>query len=458
MLNKKILAAAIAVAFSSGASAVVDLNADDPGTLTVATESFDSSDFVDDLLPITDTGGTNALDIQTEVGFSVAAGESRFARFDLTGAEFGDTPVLTAVDSGGVAITGFASTISEIEDSFVVFEFNATGAIDLDSVLTLTTSQYNAEADTDVDVQYRLYETGAGARNEVSSLLLQEEEATFLQFDSALDAGFAESETVVATVSSGFTEFDVSTTEPGNASGSEFIAQLGSFDVNELIASDTIDTDSVAFEIDDLIDVAGTFVITGDFSVGTFSVVEVSCAAAGAAATSFVIDEDEATVTSANDLDTAVLALCLNVTSVAGDEDQIQRSEYTITIESLAGDDISDDIGEVVYDTTSIEVPFVTTFSDYNQRIYIINTSSSEALYTVNFVSEDGITYTAGDAANGTAAADEVTLILASDLVDISGGSRIAAFIEIELADEDVAAATQIVNRSSGETDTIILN
>ena len=450
MLNKKILAAAIAVALSSSASATIDLNESDAamvGTLTVATESFGSGDLSGGLLSV--TNASNALDLVSEVGFTVGTGESRFVRFDLSNGEFGAAPVLTIATAGNASAS--LSTGGDGE-SFVIFEISSDQDIVSGDVVTLQSATFDVDPDESVVVTYRLYETGAGAVNELQASLLVTETATAIEFDSANTGDFTDANEIVATVASGFRLFDTSV----DGAVSTTVATLAEIDVSDLVDAGTINPDGTPFGVDDLIDVASDLIITGDFSSGTFTVSESACgtAVSGAATVTLNSDEDEATVVTAADLDTAALFFCLDVSGLPSDE-IIERGEYSVEIEE---DEISDEAGEVVYDTTSIDIPFVTTFSEYNQRIYIVNNSNSDALYSFSFVAEDGVTYDAGDVASGTAAANEVTLIIANDLVTITGANRIAAILDVELTTDDVAVATQIVNRNSGETDTLVLS
>jgi hypothetical protein len=450
MLNKKILAAAVAVAFSSTASATIDLNETDAamvGTLTVATESFVSGDLNSDGT-LTVTNLASALDFVSTVGFTVGTGESRFVRVDLTGGEFSAVPTL-AVATGGIPSASL-STGGDGE-SFVIFEISSDADILSTDTLTLASSTFDIDPDSSLGVTYRLYETGAGAVNELSTALLVTQTATAVEFDTASTGEFSDGNVVTATVASGFTEFEIDAAVDTTAT----LATLSDIDVSNLVEAGTINPDGTAFGVGDLIDVTADLVISGDFSVGAFTVSEGTCAVPANPATVTVNDDDdEATVVTANDLDAAALVFCLDVSGIAADE-VIERGEYTVEIDD---EDIEDGAGEVEFDTTTVDIPFVTTFSSYNQRFYIVNNSNSDALYSFSFVGEDGVTFTAGSAATGTAPANQVTLIRSTDLVTITGRTRIAAVLDVELTQDDVSVATQIINLSNGGTDTVVLS
>jgi hypothetical protein len=74
MMNKKILAVAVATAFSANAFAAVDLNAD-TGDFTVAAETIAATDLdADGLVVLT---GAAAQTVISNAGFSIATGTSK---------------------------------------------------------------------------------------------------------------------------------------------------------------------------------------------------------------------------------------------------------------------------------------------------------------------------------------------------------------------------------------------
>ncbi|MBO1254136.1 hypothetical protein J3L16_00395 [Alteromonas sp. 5E99-2] len=482
MLNKKILAAAVAVAFTGGASATVTIDAAGTtaspiGTLTVATESFTATDFVDGFLPITTTGGANATDITFDVGFSVGLSDTRFVRVDLVNGEFGSVPALSALNEAGVYDnTDFNAVLSSggVGESFVIFEISDSAlGIPLDAELTVATATINATTAGTVTAQYRLYAdallANSGAETTadgIAATLANTGAVNYIQFASGADGSFTDADEVVATVESGFLEFSTATSITGNSE----LASLALITVSDLVAANTIQPDGAAFGITNLVAAGADLTISGDFSAGQFTLNTVNTCAAGTAVPGTLNDAESELVFSTVTPTATAYYFCVNIAdaaAVAGasagfdedDGDVAQRSNYTVTVEGVtSGVEYSDDAGSVVYDTTTIEIPFVTTFADYNQRIYIVNTSVEEAAYSFTFYTEDGIEVEGTDVATGTVAPNEVTLIRAVDLVEITGGNRVAAVLDVELADGEVSAATQIVNRNSGETDTIILN
>ena len=114
------------------------------------------------------------------------------------------------------------------------------------------------------------------------------------------------------------------------------------------------------------------------------------------------------------------------------------------------------DLGGITRDGVNVHVPYLTTFGAYNQRIVMRNRGASAAGYSMSFATEEGVTATAGDAATGTLPANSVTVVRARDAVTISGGSRVAASINVEASSGVIQIATVQVNTSTGSTDTVL--
>ena len=112
-------------------------------------------------------------------------------------------------------------------------------------------------------------------------------------------------------------------------------------------------------------------------------------------------------------------------------------------------------LGRIARDGTNVHIPYLTTFGSYNQRIVMRNRGTRAAGYTMSFVAEDGTTYVAGSGASGTLAPNSLVVVKARDAVTISGGSRVAASINIESSPGTVDVATVQVNTSTGSTDTV---
>lgn len=459
MFNKKVLAVAFAAAFSQSAFAVVDLDAE-TGDITIATETYSSSDLDSDgRLEVTNAG--NILDLQAEAGFTVAASTSKYVRVDLTNAVFGAAPTL---DTDSLLGT-FAASLSQggaAGDAYAIWEIsNAAADIDQSDVFTVEVATVKVDDGTTAVYQYRLFETAAGAVNELESDLLVDESADAVSFASANDGDFVTLDAAVATVASEFMNFEDNSGDPATADYStSTVARLGWLNVDDALVAGSYTPAGVAVTVADIIDADQTLTFSGDFSYGTWTLNDTNDCTGGT--TAWTTEEDDTLEIEnfdATDLASATgtsqAYLCV---TVDGTSDVIQKTATPITVE-LSDDDMSGDSGEVTYDTTTIVLPYLTTYGDYNQRVYIVNNGSTDAYYTTTFVTEDGTTATAGDDATGTVAAGEMTMIKATNLVTLDGATRTYAEIEIEAPVDAIEATTQVVNTKEGDggTDTLVL-
>ncbi len=442
MLNKKILAASIAVAFSSSAFAVVDIEAD-TGTPTFATEAYTATDLnTDGNLPV--TNNANILDVTFNTGFTIGNGTSKYVVVTLNNAEFGAAPTLTV--AGGTAAIAQGGTAG---DSTVIFEVAATADIASAEVMTLAAATYAISPSAAATVSTALYETASNATNELSPLYT--ETGTLAKTGSGSTGTFTVENTTVATVASEFKAFATTGDDVGL---SATLTDVGSIDVTKILGSSTFTPAGVALAATDIITANQDVTFKGDFSYGTWSFEDdAACAGGGAVTTAPTINtaKDAATVTVA-DLTAGPYFLCLTVN---GTTEVVQKDTYTATLDT---DSLTNDLGTLKYDTTSIEVPYITTFADYNQRLYLINYSSSDVAYSISFTSEDGVTAENGTKVTGSIPAKEMLMLKATDIVTLTGKTRTSAVIEVEAQDKDVAASMQTVNKSTGGTDTVVLN
>jgi hypothetical protein len=459
MMNKKILAAAITAAFATqSAIASVDLDAagtvaDPTGTVVYATEAIGASNLTGGLLEAANLG--NILDLDASVGFTIGAATSKYVRVDLgNGAEFDDVPTWTLTGTGTAT-----AAISQGGDgeAFVIFEVSATVDIPASaSEYTVAASDFFLNATGSTTVTVTTYETAADAVNEVSALYTDSgilSSVTTVVTGEIADEGFS-----TATVASDFKAFSTVAGEGDALSAT--LGQVGALDTSKYVSGTAYDPDGNLVDAATFLTATQSVTFTGDFTFPAGATAwtledEATCVDAGGVAsidvsTGISTDEDEATVAVA-DVNAGPYYLCATVN---GTTDVVLKGSYSA---ELVTDKVEDVVGKFVYDTTSIEVPYLTTFSDYKQRLYIINYGSADAAYTINFVSEDGVTAVAKAAATGTVPGGEMITLIASDIVTLSGKTRTSAVIEVEAEKLDVAAASQSVNVATGATDTVNL-
>jgi len=202
--------------------------------------------------------------------------------------------------------------------------------------------------------------------------------------------------------------------------------------------------------------------VAGDLSNGVWWLAANTCANAGAipATQKFVLNAAKTSGTIKSTKLASAAAVCNLTDGVAA----IPASSYTLAINytpgqaSTAGpvDIAATGIGGVSRNGTTNQINYLTTFADYNQRVYIGNRGTVDATYAFTFNSEAGVTATAGTAAAGTSKAGTVLALKASDIVTLTGKTRTAATLSIVGAKSKFDISTQQVNLSNGATDTIV--
>lgn len=451
MVSKKLLSAAIASAFLSvPAFAVINLDADPLVPVSYAKQSLKDNltqnSTVGSIKHYEIDGNAANLDFSGKIGVGIAADDQVFVRVTLTNAVFetaavaGDfdvaTTVATSVSQGGQA--GDAYAIFAITAPAGGFAQNATATMNLADLAVLGTA--------DVGYAYAVYETLSSAINQTSPLYSKSVAGTVKLVDGLTATKTTANAT--ANVSDDFKLFTggISTT----------LDNLGSFETNPSGALAAVGgAAAVAADIYS----AASVKIVGDFSVGTWQIGDdATCANLTSTNVSINTGKTELTVPMA-DLQ-AKPQLCV---TLPGDK-VINKGSYAATATFTAAANsafaqaaVTNDMGAILHNGTTIQVPYLTTFTDYNQRLILVNRGGVDAAYTVTFQAEDGITTTAGTAATGTLKAGKQTVIKATDLVSITGSTRTAATVNIVAVSTNIDAATTQVNLSDKSTDTVKL-
>ena len=226
-------------------------------------------------------------------------------------------------------------------------------------------------------------------------------------------------------------------------------------------------------DVDDLTDIAqpgnpstgrGSLItFRGDFSVGSFYANTAAAASCGTVplttrANNAVLDEVSFAAAE------GVTSLCVAVP--ANNTAEIPEGEYTVEVdyEGLPNrayppiDMAETSIGRIRRDGTRVQIPFLTTYAGYRQRVVIVNRNAKPVAYTFKFVAEDGVTATPGDMAVGTVPAKSRVLLRATDIVSLEGGkTRTAATLDVVAGSGTVDVATTTVNMEDKGTDTVVL-
>lgn len=484
MVSKKILGVAIAAALSSQAFAALDLTstatpAAGSGAFTVAKESLTTAQ-VDATSGLVQFVNATAVDTTFDLGFGTSAGSHAFIRIDLTGgAKF-----KTGVTAASLTLTGKANpadyTVSVGQggaagDSYVIFDVTAVTAMTQaqDVVLDLVDIQLSTTAANGISVAH--YSTspaavGGSATNTTGSLA--SDSYTFATVANALTTTISGSEsTADVNASPAFTKF----------TGNTFDATIGN--VKFVLADNAVDATGTAVNtLAQVIDVAASkskLAVTGDLSF-----IGLTNAATTATKLKFNgVNADTAT-DAASKVSTGTLSTlgAQNVGSTttpgAGNDivitangtDLINAGSYSLTFTPTAiasakfgVSPVSGAIGSIKRNGATAQVPYLTTNTGLNQKLVLVNRSSSDTTYTVTFTPEAGVTATAGAKASGTLAKNSTLVLRATDVVTLTGGSRTAATVVALSPASVIDAATQTVvtdtaSVSYGSNDTVNLD
>lgn len=467
MVSKKILGLAIAAAFSSQAFAVVNLNdKDDAGSKVVfAKEALLSTQTVtgnDSGTYYLVGGAANAvLDLKVIYGTGIANTQKRFVRIDLTNAVFTTLSNLSSTTTGpaapGVLVQG-----GQNKDTYAILEVTAGAAVAQTDVANINIDELGISGVAGVGVKARVYETLTAAVNQSANTELNSKElAGVITTGTGVDVTTV-SNTVTASVDAGFKTLLAN----GAVNGTNW-ANFGS--VSVAAKAGVLDRDTTAVTLGDVVNVATSKVkLTGDFSVGVFSINAVDAVskatAEDAVAPDALLTYTTTGKTTTNDIALADWAAAPVLAAGFPSDKVIPKGSYTATL-TLAG--IADaafapaaqtvTVGTVAHNGTTIQVPYVTTFDDYAQRLVLVNRGGADAAYAITFTPEAGVTATAGAKATGTIPAGKTLIVPAKEVVTLSGATRTAATINIVAVSGNIDAATTSVNLSDKSTDTVKL-
>jgi hypothetical protein len=299
--------------------------------------------------------------------------------------------------------------------------------------------------------------TEGSALNDVSSGTVP-----FVSFASGLDlTSAAVTGGNTADVETDFTEFVDTGSSPALSTSLAYIGGASVAAATGVASADDGDQVTLGDMIDDT---ASSTVITGDFSSATDTNNLALANAANCAFTTAIVSNNEGTASTGlflSDLNGEPF-LCYE----AGGADSIPEGSYTvsITLESAAATktnptaSLSGTIGAIQHNGTTVELPYLTTFEDYNQRIVMVNRGSVDAAYSISdFQTESDTTAVAGTAATGTIPAGGSAVVKVSDVVTLTGKTRTAATVNIVAATGNISVATTQVNLADSSTDTIVL-
>ncbi|RZL18766.1 MAG: hypothetical protein EOO89_05270 [Pedobacter sp.] len=470
MVSKKILGVAIAAAFSTQAFAALDLTAGTggvgTGAVTIAKESVTNAQVVGGFVQAT---SATQFDTTVALGFGVSAGSHAFIRVDLTNAKF-----IGAVTAGSVTFptktvtTDYVVQVAQggaIGDSYVILDITAVTALTQAQTLVLDLTGMQVSPSAPATLSFAHYSTSPAAVTATAtntSGALSTDTYAFATVAPVLTTAITATNNVAdVNASPAFTAF----------TGATNVATLGNVKFT-LAAGATDATGTAVTALNQVIDTSATkskLAVTGDLSF-----IGITDAATTATKLTFGgVNADTATP-AASLASTGTLSTLTGITLggagnniiVTGNPANVMNAaDYTLTFTptpitnaAYPPAPVSGSLGSITRNGTTIQVPYVTTFSDYNQRLVLVNRSSLSAPYKITFTPEAGVTATAGTAATGTLAPGKTLIVKATDIVTLTGATRTAATIVITAPTTTIDAATTSVNLSDKSTDTVKLN
>jgi len=446
------------------------------GTIAVATDSLlvtNSTAGVGANLGKTYYRVTNSgsnIDITGDVGVGFSVGDQLWVRYDITGGAFDGAVAntLATIDNQVIA-SGLNSVAQGGQDgaSSVIFAHTvASNAIVQTSELALKLANVGWDGSSALGVTVSVYEKLSDSTSQTNAITTK----TGTVLNGVLGVRvttLAANET--AEVGTLFTAF--------NAAGTDFVGTLGTISILPSHAatlanggpSDAVDAlDGADTIVADAITIAGAtslVTISGDFSFGTWGV-DSGGACAGALTGPFTVAAGTLNAGKTAGIATAANfatlgALCV---TASGTETIPIAAPYTASVvlapvasRANAQAAVAGTLGSILHNGTTVQMPYLTTFADYNQRLVIVNRGTTDATYSVTFNSEAAATAVAGTAATGTIAAGTTSSIKVSDIVTMTGLTRTAGTLVVVAPAANLSVATNQVNLSDGSTDTVVL-
>lgn len=485
MVSKKILGVAIAAAMlSQGAFAFTTATP----TQNVSAQTLVEADKVVKTAGSTGTyyTVTTGANIDTTftgtLGIGLANDQSVYVRVELTNAVFAaartnanitladndgstggaDNPVITLSQGGA------AGAIAATDDNFVIYSIApGTGdRFEVGAAFSVALGNLLAKGTGTVGVKVTAYDQLASAVAG-TPVLSTSNAPSFITFVGNGVTQTATTVSPVASVEKIFKEFKVA------APVTALVGTVGSLaaTVTADVASATTGLNVVA-----ITEVANTATSTvkyaGDFSVGTWAVSATS-ACGGLSTVTLNTAKTEATI----DLATAITKpfLCVTLPSTAGaGTASVPASAYTasVTYTAITGAataigaqtaSASSSLGSITRDGTTVLVPFITLNPGFNQKIFVVNRSTTPAALTVNGLVADagatGFALTTAGAAGTTLAAGQQTELVSAQWFQVDSTAttkRGAATLNIAAPSSKVDVLIQTTN-AEGAQNTVIL-
>ncbi len=469
----------LALASSMAHGQVIDLDATGTmpvGTVTLSNETFLNTNTVTAGRQVYYTlAAATSTDLQVNgtVGIRGTTGRQIYIRHDLTNMVFataasdtgstttgtvripdanndgtpGPALVMTR-ESGGAA--GSASVIYSAADGAVIDADAVVSAFFADGELAILP---NTRGDIAMSVFLELSDALSGGSSVASK------EKTAATTANSVSTSVTPGAPVTASVASSFTQL----TSLGRVAPNS-PQPLGSVNIRvgptRGIHTDARDGTAVSTLEDVMRPANSEMKFSGDFSVGRFSLSADGCATSLAGALRMNAANDEATVAPTS-WDTGARSLCImvpntNTTPIAAGAFMVEADYAPLANAAFGPTDLAlAQIGRIRRDGTTVQIPYLTTATEYNQRISIVNRLGRSASYNFVITAMDDATVALGDMASGTIPANTTMVVMARDVVTITGGTEASATLNVVATSGQVDVFTTQIN-SRGETDSVV--
>ena len=408
-------------------------------------------------------GSGTALDVVATTGFTgtKTGVADYYVRVDLTNAAYsvgagtmtirnrGNTPFNEGIDATSILFSG-----GLVGSSSAIYKMDISNPMTVTATIVNKFTQIGTNGNPTVKMSIFETLTEANKGDTGANISTSSKETIKVQAGGKATTVAA---VETAAVSTGFLKY-VKVAATGTTN---LLAELGATTFST--TTNTLDAlDGSAIAAADLYTASTSAVtVTGDLSLGTWYFDAAGCAGAAAPPTTkkLKLNAAKTSGTSTVTILTSNSTLC----NVVDGKTAIPVSSYALGINYTpftgtagATDFTGVSLGSVARNGTSDNINYLTTFSSYNQRVYITNRALVDSTYAFTFQTEDGVTATAGTAATGTSKAGTVLALKAADIVTLTGKTRTAATLAIVGTPSLFSVSTQQVNLANGATDTIV--
>ncbi|MEE4192092.1 MAG: hypothetical protein V2I66_10970 [Halieaceae bacterium] len=456
-MRKNLLVVAL-LGFACATEAVVDLDSPSPDTPRYARETLDSrlttpANLDGSLLYNVVDAGTNN-DVQTVLGVGIPADDRVFLRFQLEGGVLaeGNNIRLTVNGSDAGILLSLGGNIG---DNYVVYIVDAPSGLAASATVLLELDTLAISQSGPVAFTYSAHETLTDAVFSGTSLY-SNTLGSYITTVEGASPGIQFRENT-ADVSTGFTAFT-------SASVGRTRANIGTFDYAENAAARSAATGGAVVLQQVVNEAASQVTLRGDFSFGSWYLDDnEDCTSADVDLSAAVESGDGSTLVTGfgNFGSQGFIHLCVEV----GDEGQeVQPAEYEVESEPIATNvfalfdpvRVDGSLGLIDRNGVEVNLPSLTTFGEYQQRLTLVNYRDIEVAYSISFVTEEGVTATALEQAEGVIGPNQKLVLSTEDIVSLEGGTRCAANLQARSRPGTLGISTTQVNLADGSTDTVV--